>query len=47
MSKAKLVSQHHMASHEHFHGHQFSLAKFLFIRTVFHKCAVATATWQH
>jgi hypothetical protein len=43
----KFVSQHLIATHGHFHRHQFLTANYFFIRPVLSYLAVATATWQH
>ena len=43
----KFVSQHLVATHGHFHRHQFLTANYFFIRPDLSYLAVATATWQH
>ncbi len=43
----KFVSQHLIATHGHFHRHQFLTANYFFTRPVLSYLAVATATWQH
>ncbi len=43
----KFLSQHLVATHGHFHRHQFLTANYFFIRPDLSYLAVATATWQH
>ncbi len=43
----KFVSQHLLATHGHFHLHQFLTANYFFTRHVLSYLEVATATWQH
>ncbi len=43
----KFLTQHLIATHGHFHRHQFFTANYIFIRPVLSYLAVATATWQH
>jgi hypothetical protein len=47
LNLTKFVSQHLIATHGHFHRHQFLTANYFFIRPVLSYLAVATATWQH
>ncbi len=47
LNLTKLVSQHLIATHGHFHRHQFLPTNYFFIRPVLSYLAVATATWQH
>jgi hypothetical protein len=42
-----LTKQHLIATHGHFHRHQFLIANYFFIRPVLSYLAVARATWQH
>jgi hypothetical protein len=43
----KFVSHHLIATHGHFHRHQFLTRKLFLIRPVLSNLAVATVTWQH
>ncbi len=45
-TRSKFVPQHLIATHGHFHRHQFLTANYFFMRPVLSYLAVCTATWQ-
>ncbi len=47
LNLTKFVSQHLIATHGHFHRHQFLTANYIFIWPLLSYLAVATATWEH